>query len=77
MMKKYLFVILIAVMISAVYAEVSKINDRYLGHAKNSGCEMYEVEIDSCQYIVFGFQQSIALVHKGNCTNPIHRKNHD
>ena len=32
--------------------------------------EIYQVEIEGCEYLV-GYRK---MTHKGNCSNPIHRK---
>ncbi len=35
-----------------------------------------DLEVDGCQYLVFYSEMSRtpAVVHKGNCNNPIHKK---
>lgn len=33
------------------------------------------IEIDSCEYLVSCYDRSRSLTHKGNCKNPIHKKN--
>jgi hypothetical protein len=32
--------------------------------------------IDSCQYLAFYGERSSVILHKGNCTNEVHRASH-
>lgn len=42
----------------------------------NINAEICEYTIDSCQYLgsITKYSQENYLTHKGNCTNPIHKK---
>jgi len=39
------------------------------------GDSIQETVIDSCQYLFDRVNGGIALTHKGNCNNPIHKQN--
>jgi len=41
---------------------------------KNSYNSYEEYSLEGCQYIVVGFGNQRWGSHKGNCTNPIHKK---
>ena len=82
-MKKYILAVLAAILISAssivVYAALSnKVAEREVGEGSESGFTYYVTKIDDCEYIVLKrfwlHEGSISITHKGDCSNPIHKK---
>jgi len=73
-------VILIAATSIFVYAKFvpSQFTETDLGQGSESLCRYYGLTIDGCEYITAtrysSGGQAITMVHKGNCSNPIHKK---
>jgi len=45
--------------------------------AQNAPRESFKLDvltIDSCQYLAFYGERSSVILHKGNCTNEVHKK---
>ena len=48
------------------------------GCNKEIGMRKVEIQVDTCQYIVIRLDNnSVAIVHKGDCTSPFHNKGVD
>lgn len=58
------------------YALSPKIAEREIGEGQESGFTYYVTKIDGCEYVVtkaFHSEFAIAMVHKGDCSNPAHQ----
>ena len=83
-MRKILFYTVAIILLSVVSVfAYTKIMREYLPeHRLPDGAETsvhyYETKIDSCEYIVVTHDllehYSVSITHKGNCSNPIHKK---
>jgi hypothetical protein len=71
-MKKILTaVLLIGMMSSCTERNIEKVNTKYVIYDGANPLEV--VTVDSCQYLFIISGSYMALTHKGNCNNPIHK----
>jgi hypothetical protein len=69
-----IFIITTVVLNSCVEKEDTKSETPKVVEAKDQNYMIYT--LDGCEYVRFGFGQSSWGGHKGDCSNPIHKEQH-
>lgn len=74
-MKKLLFISVLLISCGEPYVSNPEKASVQKTFATNGGNRYTIITIDSCEYIQYDIYGGAAIVHKGNCKNPIHIKN--
>lgn len=71
---KYLLLALTVILVSCSSTSKKEVVEKNIVNPKNSELKFEVIEIDGCEYLLRRSGYAGYMSHKGNCKNPIHKK---